>query len=392
MKSSQYNLFLIFLVFLTTSVFGQHNYLTFTPESQSVNVNSGEEITVNVQINCYGSQSGFSNFFINFLDVYSGYLSHSPGSGSLKVGDVVQIEFKFRKDVTSTTTNSNKFKADWYDEVGNFHSEVITINVTYIPASCSLSYPSGRTTSSITANSAKINWNSVSGNNGYQYQFKKASSSSWTTGNTGSTSRTLTGLQSNTNYQWKVKTKCSNGAYGNYSSSLNFTTLEECQENLTITQNVNSSQTDIQESSNTIIATNIIFNGATAEYDAGTTVFLKPNFHAKSGSNFRAYIEGCQNTKSGKKSIIEDVIINDDTIIDYNEFVKVYPNPTKGNLNIKSDKEVLNWTITNAYGKSYFKGNSSKEIHMDNLPNGVYFLKAILINGKVISKTIIKNN
>jgi len=69
-----------------------------------------------------------------------------------------------------------------------------------------------------------LNWTAVSGAVSYSVQWKLASASTWTTitGVTG-TSRSLTGLNNATAYQFRVSTVCS-AASSAYSSTANFTT------------------------------------------------------------------------------------------------------------------------------------------------------------------------
>ena len=167
-----------------------------------------------------------------------------------------------------------------------------------------------------------------------------------------------------------------------------------CPENITITENFNSTTNQIISAENEINASNIIFENANIEYKAGQTISLIEGFHAKHGSNFRAFIEGCQPTLlKGVKGVKQLLSVkevnskNEDT-----ELIKLYPNPTKGVLTIESTKDVDSWIIADAYGKSYYRGNHSKtEINMYNLPKGIYFLKAILNNGKVVMKKVVKN-
>ncbi len=60
--------------------------------------------------------------------------------------------------------------------------------------------------------------------------------------------------------------------------------------NLNITQEIKAGTTEIFKAINTIEATNTIKAGATATYEAGEKIVLKPGFHAESGSNFTARI------------------------------------------------------------------------------------------------------
>ncbi|WP_109096998.1 S8 family serine peptidase [Aquimarina sp. AU58] len=179
---------------------------------------------------------------------------------------------------------------------------------------------------------------------------------------------------------------------------------QSCQDNLTINQNVLSGQTDIQEAKNTITATNVIFSGGTAAYDAGTAIHLKTGFSAKSGSSFRAYIEGC----SGK-IVVEEEPISQQEVITYDnisienntlevlEMVKVHPNPTKGVVTINSTKQITSWKLNDYMGryagKSKLKSNSSykDQLNMSHLPAGLYVLKITLANGDTVYKNIVKN-
>ncbi|MBK7338418.1 MAG: T9SS type A sorting domain-containing protein [Saprospirales bacterium] len=73
--------------------------------------------------------------------------------------------------------------------------------------------PTGLTVSDITANSAVITWNAVTGAQGYELQVEDDENTpafNWEVIVTG-TQATVTGLSPNGNYQVKVKTKCDGG-------------------------------------------------------------------------------------------------------------------------------------------------------------------------------------
>ncbi len=97
----------------------------------------------------------------------------------------------------------------------------------------------GLNASNVTANSATISWNAVSGSPYYNLYYKTQSATYWKVISTGSTSATLTGLQAGTIYNYKLETRCLNGYLSN-AVSANFTTTGT------------ASCTDVYESNNTL--------------------------------------------------------------------------------------------------------------------------------------------
>jgi hypothetical protein len=71
--------------------------------------------------------------------------------------------------------------------------------------------------------------------------------------------------------------------------------------------------------------------------------------------------------------------------------IGVYPNPTNGILNIKTDSDINSISVTNAVGQRLKIQYSDHQINMQNLPSGVYIVEMILKNGQKISKKVIKN-
>jgi len=72
--------------------------------------------------------------------------------------------------------------------------------------------PSGMTATNITSSGATITWTNVSCNNGYKLQYRKAGTSKWTTKNlaTNVNSYTITGLITNSSYEYRALTNCAN--------------------------------------------------------------------------------------------------------------------------------------------------------------------------------------
>lgn len=77
----------------------------------------------------------------------------------------------------------------------------------HVETACS-SPPSNTATKNIQSTSATATWNASQGAIRYIVKYKVAGTSAFTTINTTNTSCTLTGLNSNTKYVWKVRAKC----------------------------------------------------------------------------------------------------------------------------------------------------------------------------------------
>ncbi len=84
--------------------------------------------------------------------------------------------------------------------------------------------PSLLSATEIKTNSAKISWTGAPGSSLYSLQYKKSTSSTWTTvSSIATTNYTLTGLTANTVYNYKVSASCATGTTA-YSTQSSFTT------------------------------------------------------------------------------------------------------------------------------------------------------------------------
>jgi pimeloyl-ACP methyl ester carboxylesterase len=98
--------------------------------------------------------------------------------------------------------------------------------------------PTGLTTTNITTSGVKLNWQTVSGASTYTIQLRHIGSPYWNKTVTTPTSLNYltfmsldidyispnVGLGSNTSYEWRVKTNCTNGLSSDWSSPISFTT------------------------------------------------------------------------------------------------------------------------------------------------------------------------
>ncbi|SDQ39464.1 Por secretion system C-terminal sorting domain-containing protein [Chryseobacterium soldanellicola] len=67
----------------------------------------------------------------------------------------------------------------------------------------------------------------------------------------------------------------------------------------------------------------------------------------------------------------------------------VYPNPTKGEINIKTDKKIKSSSVLDASGRSVLTSTSQK-VDISSLPKGVYLVKVDFTDGTATTEKVIK--
>jgi len=99
--------------------------------------------------------------------------------------------------------------------------------------------------------------------------------------------------------------------------------------------------------------------------------------------DFNAPIE----TNTVTTIVVEDLSINDNII----NKIKIFPNPTKGILNIEANGLIMeDITILNLQGIVLKNTSNKNEIDVSNLTTGIYFIQ-LSVEGKTITKKFIKN-
>lgn len=137
-----------------------------------------------------------------------------------------------------------------------------------------------------------------------------------------------------------------------------------------------------------ITAFNVIESGVTMVYDAGRRVRLNPGFHAKRGSNFRAFIEGCCGTTSledrSDTSASEeeaDLTMPPDTDFALYNFPNPFTQQTTIEYNLPNDSPVT-LTVTDMAGKRLAvlvnherqgRGIHTSAFDGTNYPAGTYY-------------------
>ena len=141
-------------------------------------------------------------------------------------------------------------------------------------------------------------------------------------------------------------------------------------------------------------------NNNLVTFQAGNTIYLKPNFTAEEGSNFIAKIEDCTSSSSSLNRLEDNSVekISNEKITTYIE-ASVAPNPMDNFTTLYfnlSKEEMVDLSIIDVSGrvihnpilkKIFQKGNNQIEINTSNLKNGIYFL-SLKINDSTIVKRI----
>jgi hypothetical protein len=171
----------------------------------------------------------------------------------------------------------------------------------------------------------------------------------------------------------------------------------DCSNDLIANTNVTTGE-DNKQASNSIVATNVINNGASAIYHA-PLVTLKPSFNAKTGSRVRIYPEGCTNTFLARQSEGTTATTDDqnskEVLIKQIETINVHPNPSNGIFNI-SLNEVSKGTVQvmDLFGfvvyETDFENKTDFEINIQERQKGIYIVK-VFSGEKVYTNKIIKN-
>ena len=341
--------------------------------------------------------------------------------------------------VPSTPGTTNRIKVE---AVGNIFFDISNTNFTIGSAAPLCGDPSGLTSSAVTQTSATIGWNTVSGAISYDVDYKDASSSTWINAATGtaSTSVNLTGLSTNTSYNWRVRATCPS-ATGNYVQS-QFTTAgipSVCPGSYDVSTNGNTSgaaqiplnidvyglistrgdndyyqftttdgtitlslttlpadyQLDLLDGSGTVLQSSTN-NGTNSEtinrpVTAGNyyaRVYPKSNGAFNAGS---CYTLKVQTGTASRIATENGAVVSNKLIVSPNpagyKVNLAFTIPTGGNATIS----VINQTgaVVSTKSVAVNAGDNTRNLDVANLANGVYFIKIQTRSGVQMSKLVI---
>ena len=167
------------------------------------------------------------------------------------------------------------------ESVGNIFFDISNTNFTIATSICNA--PTGISLSLVTSNSATLSWTAIAGIASYNIQYRIIGTTTWTTINTITNSKVLTGLTPSKNYEFQIQTVCNTTSSSAYSAISNFTTLATgCSDNF---EPNNTSTTAKPITANTAI-TGLINNYSDIDWYSFTTTSPNTNFKlALSGMN-----------------------------------------------------------------------------------------------------------
>jgi hypothetical protein len=317
-------------------------------------------------------------------------------------------------------------------------------------ATTTCSAPANLAVALITSSGASLSWAAVSGASYYTVQYKKSSTTTWTSVSTTSTSYSLIGLSASTIYNWQVRTNCTSGSSA-FTVGSNFTTSAAASTSCTDAYESNNTQsaakainvnsniqallntsTDVDwfKFSNTSTQKNIrvTLSGLPADYDLRlysstgtllatsangglTTETIKYN-NGTAGTYFiRVYgyngafnATSCYTVRADISSTVfklmgEEVEVASESD---NSYFEVYSNPNKGFFNYKIDSQITGTytvSVKDSYGRNIYNENVNKEnqlfestINLEHFSDGIYFV--LLDNGSKIEtvKLLINKN
>jgi hypothetical protein len=171
-------------------------------------------------------------------------------------------------------TSGQKTRIDALFTSGGSRASLLTSLGCVVPNTTTCNIPVLLSASSITANTATLNWGVVTNATSYNVQYKLNGSATWTTVTSTTNSKAIVGLSAASAYQFQVETICANGS-STYSAVSSFMTTSNVPSCTNTYEPNNTLATAISIVSNTSI-TSLISTSTDKDYYQITTTAAAP--------------------------------------------------------------------------------------------------------------------
>lgn len=182
------------------------------------------------RVDIFASGAPVANFTASSTAITAG---QSVNFTDQSTGSPTSWEWTFNGGTPNSSTEQNPSGIQ-YNTVGTFDVSLTVTNasgsstitktgfISVTPAPCEI--PTGFSTTNITATTATLNWNAVSGALKYKVSYKLKVGGTWINSTVVNPTWNITGLTPNTAYIWKVKSVCANNVTSAFSANQSFTT------------------------------------------------------------------------------------------------------------------------------------------------------------------------
>ncbi|HNY62413.1 MAG TPA: fibronectin type III domain-containing protein [Bacteroidales bacterium] len=246
--------------------------------------------------------------------------------------------------------------------------------------------PTNLQVTNITDQSAVATWTAGGTETSWQVDYKLVSATNWTTATANTTSFTMTGLQSNSNYHVRVKAICADEESA-FTEPVPFTTAGTTTYTITATAGPHGTITP---------------SGDVTVNEGGSQTFT---FTPEAGYRIDVVlVDGAPQVPVPESYTFENIQANHTIHVDFAEgiaenelsqYVTLYPNPTQSLIDLKLDRDYLGTTecrIYDMYGKLMRIMPIEEEIttiDVSDFAAGVYFVRLTTEQGQV-SKRFVK--
>lgn len=175
----------------------------------------------------------------------------------------------------------------------------------------------------------------------------------------------------------------------------------QCFETLNDAAHILSGQSSHEQRIDWIKSKAVIESGGESLLHAGNYVELNPGFEAVSGSNFKAYIEGCSDDfnyrmlPGGTKTDTHSKMANKSAFVKKNAQITVLPNPSDGMITVSANGTAFrNVMIVSTDGKIMLNQNNGgdiRQIDVSGFANGMYIIILQTQDEKTLRTKFLKN-